>query len=159
MLENKYFISGKMLCTALMLAVLSVLIISSCKKKDAPEVDPNSLPFAQFFVNVEYRIIDSLDGHTYTIFETKNNSANSNRWKWSRPGSRELLSGAIEFETKKQDTIIKHAYLTTTQEQRYKITLIAYSDMPIGINPDSTVIYKTFESRPFKQEVVVKKPE
>jgi hypothetical protein len=65
----------------------------------------------------------------------------------------------ITFETKKQDTIIKQFYLATTKEQRFKITLIAYSDMPIGLNPDSTVIYRTFESHPFVQEFVVKKPE
>jgi len=159
MLENKYFNFEKMVWMALVLAALSVFMMSSCKGEDAIDVDPNSLPFAQFFVNREYRVTDSLDGNTYTIFETINNSANSNRWKWSRPRSREQLSGTTVFETKKQDTIIKHAYITTMAEQRYTITLIAYSDVPIGINPDSTVIYKTFESRPFVQEVIVKKPQ
>jgi hypothetical protein len=160
MSEKKSFIFGKTFYIAFVLALLTVFIISSCEKKEkVPEVDPNTLPFAQFFVDREYRIIDSLDGNTYTIFETKNNSSNSNRWKWSRPGSREQVSGIIEFETQEQDTIIKHAYITTMQERRYIITLIAYSDMPMGINPDSTVIYKTFESRPFVQEVIVRKPE
>ena len=144
--------------TAFILMMLATFAISSCKQEDAPEVDPLTLPSAQFFYEIQYRT--HTDGDTYAFVTTTNNSSNSNRWKWNRPGSVETITGDREFETLKQDTIIEHAYIATAEELKYEITLIAYNDVPIGVDAvDSTIIiYETFKSHPFVQEVRVKKP-
>jgi hypothetical protein len=148
--------------------VSSCLVISSCEKEKAPEVDPNTLPSALFFVSEPQYV--TLDDHnvtnTYAYVTVTNNSSNSNYFKWYRPGSIEKLDSKIDslyrpitFETKSQDTIIKQLYLVTNIEQKFKITLTSYSYVPIGINPsDSTVIYEIFESNhPCIQEFKIKK--
>jgi len=147
--------------TAFILMVLATFAISSCKEKNAPEADPNTLPMALFYIDDPvYRRIDSLDGNTYAFVTAHNNSAYSNRWQWSRPGIRTEFTGfgPVEFMTDKDDAVTQ-VYLATALEQRFYITLIAYSDVAIGMNPDSTIMYKTFESHPFTQEVRVKKPD
>jgi hypothetical protein len=162
MFRKKSFIFGKIFYTTLVFVVLASFAIVSCEKEKAPPEDPNTLPMANFFYKIQYK---TLGANTYAYVTTTNNSAYSNRWKWSRPGSIEKVDSPLDtlirpvvFETKKQDTIIEQVYMRTNENQRFKITLIAYSDVPIGMNPDSTIIYKTFESHPFVQEIVVEKP-
>ena len=154
MVEKKFSFFSKKFCTMFLFAALTAFIISSCEKEKAPAEDPNTLPMANFFYQIQYR---TLDDATYAFVTATNNSSYSNRWQWKRPGSRPEISGEREFMTDK-DTTVTQAYLATNQEQKFEITLIAYSDMPIGVNPDSTIIYKTFESHPFVQEIKVKKP-
>ena len=162
MLKKKYSISKKTSYTTLVLIVLFSFMILSCEKEKAKEVDPNTLPLANFFIDDPYQYKRLDDGNTYAHITVHNNSAYSNRWKWKRPGSIEridTLFRPIEFETLNHDTIIIQVYLATNEEQRFQISLTAYSDVAIGVNPDSTIIYKIFESHPFIQEVRVKKPE
>jgi len=140
-----------------MLIVLTAFVISSCEKENAPPTDPLTEPNAHFFCETRYQShLENGTYATYAYVKATNNSTNSNRWEWQRPDSREVMSGDIKFMTTK-DTAVTQVYLATNEEQIFTITLTAYSDMPIGINPDSTIIYKTFESRPFVQEVKVKK--
>ena len=156
MFRKKKFTFGKMFYTALVLILLSSFIISSCKGEEVPEVDPNTLPLANFFYEIQYR---TLDGNTHAFVTAHDKSAYSNRWQWNRPGSRTEISGPVEFTTD-QDTAVTQVYLATDQEQHFEITLVTYSYVPIGINPDSTIIYEIFESlHPCIREVVVKKPE
>jgi len=166
----------KKLYTFFALVVLTALVIASCKPENVPEVDPTTLPIASFSVD-DIKYVQHLEeggngvGYwtTYAYVTVKNNSSCSNRWKWQRPGSRELIKlikddaiisiyRPVEFMTNK-DTAVTQVYLATDEEQTFKITLTAYSDNPIGLNPDSTVLYKTFESHPVTWEVKVKKPE
>ena len=154
MFRKKCFISGKIFYIALVLTLLAV-VISSCEKKNATEVNIN--PLADFSVEtIEYELYD--DGNTYAFVTTKNNSTYANRWKWTRPGSNEEISGDIELMTDKKSSI-KTAYLATDEEQYFEITLIAYSDKPTVNPPDTTIYYQTFVSEPFVQEIKVKKPE
>ena len=154
MVEKKFSFFSKKFCTMFLFAALTAFIISSCEKEKAPEVDPNTLPMANFFCQIQYRTHGDA---TYAFVTATNNSSYSNRWEWRRPGSRPEISGETVFITNK-DTTVTQAYLATDQEQKFQITLTAYNDMPIGVNPDSTIIYKIFESRPFLQEIKVKKP-
>jgi hypothetical protein len=151
MVEKKCFISEKKFYTTLVFTVLVSFMILSCEKEKAPTEDPNTLPMASFFYKIQYGTYT--DGNTYAYVTATNNSAYSNRWKWSRPGSAVTISGEATFMTNK-DTAVTQVYAATNKEQRFKITLIAYSD--VIVNPDSI---KTFESHPFVQEVVVKKSE
>jgi len=134
--------------TALILMVLTSLTISSCKQEDAPEVDPLTLPSAQFFYEVQYRTYT--DGNTYAYVKATNNSANSNRWEWDRPKSRWEISGDTKFMTDR-DTAVTQVYALASVEQKFTITLVAYSD--VVVNPDSII---TFTSHPYVQEVKVK---
>ena len=150
----------KNFCTIFMLIVLTALVVSSCEKENAPAVDPNTLPSANFSYQVQYKTLDDYDANTYAYVTATNNSAYSNRWKWHRPGSIEILDSKLDtlirpvtFETKNGDSVITQVYLATNAEQIFKITLTAYSD--VIVNKDSTI---TFVSRPFTQEVKVKKP-
>jgi len=155
MVEKKFSFFSKKFCTMFLFAALTAFIISSCNEKEVDEYDPNTLPMANFFYEIQY--FTHTDANTYAKVTATNNSSYSNRWQWKRPGSRPEISGEREFMTDK-DTTVTQAYLATNQEQKFEITLIAYSDMPIGVNPDSTIIYKTFESHPFVREIKVKKP-
>ena len=134
--------------TALMLIVLTSFAIPSCKQENAPEVDPLTLPSAQFFYEIQYRTYT--DGNTYAYVTATNNSANSNRWEWNRPNSRWEISGDTKFMTDK-DTAVTQVYALASTEQKFTITLVAYSD--VVVNPDSTI---TFTSRPFVREVKVR---
>jgi len=134
--------------TALILMVLTSLTISSCKQEDAPEVDPLTLPSAQFFYEVRYQTYP--DGHTYADVTATNNSANSNRWEWDRPNSRAEISGPVTFTTDR-DTAVTQTYALASTEQKFTITLVAYSD--VVVNPDSII---TFTSHPFVQVVTVR---
>ena len=143
--------------TFIYIALIS-FAIASCKKEKAPEVDPNTLPVANFFCDAPlYKIID---GNTYAFVTAHDNSAYSNRWKWNRPNSQtDISGGAIEFMTDK-DTAVTQVYLATKTEQRFTISLTTYSYVAIGLNPDSTINYQIFESsHPCIREVVVKIPE
>ncbi len=126
-------------------------ILFSCEKEDAPPVDPITLPIANFYVSVpQFR---TYKDQTYAYITAYNGSKFSTHWKWDRTGSYEILTGITEFTTD-QDTAVTQAYLVTNQEQRFNITLIAYSEVKLGI--DSII---TYESHPFTQEVVIKKKE
>ena len=160
MVEKKFSFFSKKFCTMFLFAALTAFIISSCKEKEADEYDPNTLPMANFFYEIQYVTLDDYDANTYAKVTATNNSAFSNRWKWSRPGSIEKLDSKVDslyrpttFETKNGDSIITQYYLATDQEQKYTITLIAYSDVVVSV--DST---RTFESHPFVREITVKKP-
>jgi hypothetical protein len=131
-------------------AALTAFIISSCEKEKAPEVDPNTLPMANFFYEIQY--FTHTDANTYAKVTATNKSAFSNRWKWKRPDCNEIMSGEREFMTDKDSTVTQY-YLSTNQEHKFTITLIAYSDVVVSV--DSTI---TFESHPFVREITVKNP-
>jgi len=134
--------------TFIYIALISFAIVS-CKKEKAPEVDPNTLPIANFSYEILYKTHDKI---TYAHVKATNNSSFSNRWKWNRVGSIGELSGAIEFTTNR-DTAVTQIYVSTKEEQEFEIRLIAYSD--IVISPDSI---RTFESHPFVQVIKIKNP-
>jgi hypothetical protein len=134
------------------LLIFSVLMLAffSCKEKPESPVDQTTLPMANFyFDNIQYKIID---GQTYAFVKAYNGSQFSNRWKWHRPGSYEIYSGAVTLETE-SDSAVTTAYLVLDQVQRFSITLTAYSRVVTDTGIDTT-----FVSLPLTREIVIKKP-
>jgi hypothetical protein len=152
MFEKRYSHFRKIFSILFIIIALTSIIFSSCKKEDAPFVDPTTLPVALFFIeNTQYKRIGD---HTYAFVKTINNSSYSNRWEWERKGSKEKVDtiyyGTEKFMTDK-DSAVTHVYLATQAEQKFLISLTAFSDV-IGMDT-------TFVSRPFVREVKIKIPE
>jgi hypothetical protein len=151
MFEKRYSHFRKIFSVLFIIIALSSIIFSSCKKEKAPFVDPNTLPIANFFIEkTQYkRIGDNYYAHITTI----NNSSYSNRWEWERKGSIERLDtiyyGLTKFMTDK-DSAVTHVYLATQAEQKFLISLTAFSDV-IGMDT-------TFVSHPFVREVKIQIP-
>jgi len=133
--------------TALILVVLATLSMS-CKQEDAPEVDPLTRPTAQFSCKIQYR--SYTDGNTYAYVTAVNCSNNATRWEWDRPNSREEITGPVKFMTDR-DSAVTQAYALASTEQKFTITLVAYSD--VAVNPDSIITYTSY---PFVQVVTVR---
>jgi len=156
MFRKNYFIFGNKFYTTIVLVVLTSCIIVSCSEKKESKFDP-ILPIA--YCSYEVRYNTHTDGKMYAFVTVKNNSVYSNRWQWSRPGSEEeIQSGDTAFMTDKKNDFIT-VYPATDVEQSFTMTLIAYSDKPYVIPPDTTIYYKPYESEPFVQVIKVKKPE
>jgi streptogramin lyase len=148
MSEKKCFGFGKIFYAVLVLAVLTIFVISSCEEKEkAPEIDPNTLPLANFFVDDP--VYRTIEGNVYAFVTAHDRSSYSNRWEWDRPGSR---SEPIKFTTDKDSTVTQ-VYAATNEIQRFNITLVTYN--VVQVNPDSVRIFK---SNPCGRIVTIKKP-
>ncbi|MCL2511947.1 MAG: hypothetical protein FWF09_07850, partial [Bacteroidales bacterium] len=75
----------KIFYTTFALMALTVLVVSSCEKENAPPIDPMTKPNAHFFCEIEYKSrIEDGNPVTYAYVKANNQSTNSNRWEWQR---------------------------------------------------------------------------